>query len=441
MQDAEQRERGKRGNPRRQLPSPGECGAGGDQIMNQSGALGFRSVQDPAGQHHIGHPRRADQPGQMHRRAAADIDAATGLGQSEERGGVGDAQMAGARDFQPAADYRAVQDRNGRDWAAAQRSQAGMPGLRVAEHGFGVARLMFGQIEAGAEGGTVAVDHDRARFGLSAGDGGGECREQRVVDRVALGGPIEADPGDAVAKVIREKGEHDTVYRAGLGPESAHAVVRRGIVSECPPLPALPPPVIIVHVLDYVGTVVFALSGAATGLRRGMDLFGVLVLAVVTAVAGGIMRDLLIGAIPPQSVRSWHMVALAVVAGLVGARAPSLFARLRHPVQALDAAGLGVFAAAGAQKALDYGINPMMAAMLGMVTGIGGGMVRDMLSAQVPAVLRGEIYALAALLGAAMVVAGERAGLSADAALIAGAALCLFLRLMAIYRGWNLPRG
>ncbi len=204
---------------------------------------------------------------------------------------------------------------------------------------------------------------------------------------------------------------------------------------------ALPPSLLLIHALDYAGTVVFALSGAVTGLRRGMDLFGVLVLAVVTAGACGIMRDLLIGAIPPQSVRSWHTVALAIAAGLVGARAPGLFARLRHPVLALDAAGLGVFAAAGAQKALDYGINPMMAAMLGMVTGIGGGMVRDMLSAQVPAVLRGEIYALAALLGAAVVVVGDRAGAPPDVTLVSGAALCLFLRLMAIYRGWNLPGG
>ena len=201
------------------------------------------------------------------------------------------------------------------------------------------------------------------------------------------------------------------------------------------PLPALP----VERLLDDAGTVVFALSGAVLGRRRGMDLFGVLVLAVVTAVSGGILRDLLIGAVPPEAVAGWHMVALAIAAGLAGALFPGAFARLRHPVRALDAVGLGVFAAAGAQKALDWGINPPMAAMLGMVTGIGGGVVRDVLSAEVPAVLRSEIYALAALLAASVVVAGDAAGLAPALTNATGAALCFFLRMMAIYRGWNLP--
>lgn len=196
---------------------------------------------------------------------------------------------------------------------------------------------------------------------------------------------------------------------------------------------------LLLKALDLIGTFVFALSGAVLGVRKGMDLFGVLVLAVVTAVSGGIMRDILIGAVPPESIASWHSVGLAVLAGLLCFQFYELFDRLQNPVQFFDAAGLGVFAVTGAQKALEYGLNPPMAAVLGMVSGIGGGMVRDVLTARVPIVLRSEIYALAALLGALAVVVGRQAGLPPTATTLSGAALCLFLRMMAIYRGWKLP--
>ena len=199
------------------------------------------------------------------------------------------------------------------------------------------------------------------------------------------------------------------------------------------------PAVLLVGVLDLVGTFVFAISGAALGVQRSMDLFGVLVLAFVTAVVGGITRDVLIGVVPPTSVASWHNLALAVVAGLLVFRYFKLFDRLQHPVQVFDAAGLGVFAVAGTQKALDHGINWPMAAVLGMISGIGGGMVRDVLTAQVPTVLRADIYAIAALAGALVVVAGGAAGLPPSAVALGGVALCVFLRLMALYRGWKLP--
>ncbi len=195
----------------------------------------------------------------------------------------------------------------------------------------------------------------------------------------------------------------------------------------------------ILQALDLIGTCVFALSGATLAVRARMDLFGVLVLAIVTAVSGGIMRDLLIGVVPPASIADWRPVGLAVASGVVCFLWPALVERLRHPVQFFDAAGLGVFAVSGAQTALDHGLNAPMAAMLGMVTGIGGGMVRDVLMARVPVVLQAEIYALAALLGALVVVAGGAFGLSPAVSAPAGAALCLFLRIMAIYRGWRLP--
>jgi uncharacterized membrane protein YeiH len=181
------------------------------------------------------------------------------------------------------------------------------------------------------------------------------------------------------------------------------------------------------------------MSGAARGVQRSMDLFGILVLAFVTAVSGGIARDLLIGAVPPESIASWHNLALAVLGGLLVFRFSGLFERLQHPVLLFDAIGLGMFAVAGTQKALDYGLNWPMAAILGMVSGIGGGMVRDVLTAQIPSVLRSDIYAVAALAGALVVVAGDALGLPPGVVGWIAIAICVFLRLMAIYRGWRLP--
>jgi uncharacterized membrane protein YeiH len=196
---------------------------------------------------------------------------------------------------------------------------------------------------------------------------------------------------------------------------------------------------LLVKALDLIGTFVFAISGAMLGSRQGMDLFGVLVLAFVTAVFGGILRDLLIGAVPPAAVGSWYYLALAVTAGLLTFWCHELLSRLQQPVLFFDAAGLGIFAVVGTQKALDYGLNWPMAAVLGMVSGIGGGMLRDLLAAQSPIVLRSDIYAVAALAAGLVVVAGSYLGLPATFVALAGAALCVFLRMMALYRGWKLP--
>lgn len=199
------------------------------------------------------------------------------------------------------------------------------------------------------------------------------------------------------------------------------------------------PAVLLIWSLDLLGTLVFAMSGAARGVQQGLDMFGVLVLAFVTAVAGGITRDLAIGAIPPESVASWHNLALALTGGLFVFFFSGWLDRMKHPVLLFDAIGLGVFAVSGTQKALDYGVNWPMAAVLGMVSGIGGGMVRDVLTTQVPTVLYSELYAVAALAGALTVIAGDALGLSPAAVGWAGAIVCVFLRMMALYRGWKLP--
>ena len=191
--------------------------------------------------------------------------------------------------------------------------------------------------------------------------------------------------------------------------------------------------------LDLGGTFVFALSGAAVGVRHRLDLFGVLVLSFAAANAGGIARDVLIGATPPAAIDDWRYLAVSLVAGVLTFYWYPVSDRLRSPVLVLDAAGLALFAVSGALKALAFQLGPVAAVLLGVMTGIGGGMLRDVLVSEVPAVLRSELYAIAALAGAAVVVLGHVLGLPSPASALAGAVLCFGLRITAIRRGWRLP--
>ena len=192
-------------------------------------------------------------------------------------------------------------------------------------------------------------------------------------------------------------------------------------------------------VLDLAGTFVFAISGAMLGVRRNLDLFGILFLSFAAASAGGITRDLLIGAVPPAAIGDWRYPAVAIAAGLLTFLAYLLMARLHTAILVFDAGGLALFAVAGAEKSLAYGINPLMATLLGMLTGIGGGIVRDLLVARTPPVLESGLYALPALVGAALVVVGQELNWSMVPTAIAGAGVCFGLRLMGIRHGWNLP--
>jgi uncharacterized membrane protein YeiH len=191
--------------------------------------------------------------------------------------------------------------------------------------------------------------------------------------------------------------------------------------------------------LDLLGTAVFAISGAAAGVRSRLDVFGVCVLAFIASNAGGVLRDLLIGAVPPAAIRDWRYVAASLVAGVATfVWYPGITERSRA-ILVFDAAGLGLFAVSGTQKALAYGINPLNAALLGMLTGIGGGVMRDLILREIPVVLRADLYAVAALAGAAVVVAGNLLHWPPAPTTVAGAMLCFGLRLLAIGRGWNLP--
>ena len=194
-----------------------------------------------------------------------------------------------------------------------------------------------------------------------------------------------------------------------------------------------------VVVLDLVGTFAFAISGATLGVRKQLDLFGVLVLSFAAAVSGGIARDVLIGATPPVALANWHYLAVSCLAGLLVFYRDDRIERLRNPVQLFDAMGLGLFAVTGATKALESGLGAGGALLLGMLTGIGGGIARDILVARIPVVLRSDLYAIAALAGAAVVVCGNLLGLPQPALLVGGAGLVFFLRFMAIRHGWRLP--
>lgn len=194
-----------------------------------------------------------------------------------------------------------------------------------------------------------------------------------------------------------------------------------------------------VHILDLGGTFVFAISGALAAVNRRLDIFGILVLSFVAGNFGGITRDVLIGAVPPAALTNGRYLLVSVLAGLVTFFLYSGVDRLRSPVLLFDAIGLAFFAVAGAQKAITFGLGPIMAALLGMLTGIGGGVTRDVLLTEIPQVLRSDLYAIAALAGASIVVIGDMLGSPYATSALVGGTLCFGLRFMAIRHGWHLP--
>ena len=194
-------------------------------------------------------------------------------------------------------------------------------------------------------------------------------------------------------------------------------------------------------VADLTGTFLFGLEGALTATAGGLDLLGILVLAFATALAGGVVRDLLIGDVPPASLRDWRYPATAFSAGiLVFFLHPFLQAIPPPVIITLDAAALSLFAAAGTRKALMFEINPFIATLLGTITGVGGGTIRDIFLAQVPAVLHTDIYATAALFGSAVMVLARKIGLHPSVAALLGGSACFVLRMVAVRQHWNLPK-
>ena len=195
----------------------------------------------------------------------------------------------------------------------------------------------------------------------------------------------------------------------------------------------------LLRVLDFLGTVAFAISGASLGVRRRMDLFGVLVLAAVTATAGGVMRDILVGEIPPVAIADWRPLTAAIIAGLFTFYFKPLLRMLRSPVLMFDAAGLAAFAVVGTQKALLHGVPFGSAVLLGVISAVGGGLIRDLMTAQVPTVLRSEIYAVAALTASLVIAGGSVLRIAPRIAVPVALIAAFLLRVIAIRREWNLP--
>jgi uncharacterized membrane protein YeiH len=193
-------------------------------------------------------------------------------------------------------------------------------------------------------------------------------------------------------------------------------------------------------VLDLVGIFVFAISGALVAVRKDLDVFGVLILAGTTGLGGGFLRDVLIGATPPTALVDWRYLLVPVAAGLLTFWFHPALGRMERTITVFDAFRLGLFCVTGALKSLDYGLGPVPAALMGMVTGIGGGMARDVLASRVPAVFRGELYATPALAGAFVAVLGAQLELPVVLVAAAGAGLCIVWRLVAVWRRWQAPK-
>jgi uncharacterized membrane protein YeiH len=190
---------------------------------------------------------------------------------------------------------------------------------------------------------------------------------------------------------------------------------------------------------DLSAASVAAMSGAQAARQKGLDVFGIYTVAYVTACTGGIFRDLAIGAMPPVGLADWRYLACASGAASVVLWGGARLDRLRNSVLVFDALGLGFYSVIGAQKALAYGAKAGMAVLLGVATAVGGGVARDVLLTRVPVILRTEIYALAALVGASIQVLGGFMGWSLFVTPWFAASIAIAIRLLALRYGWQLP--
>ncbi|WP_241774726.1 trimeric intracellular cation channel family protein [Pseudomonas protegens] len=197
----------------------------------------------------------------------------------------------------------------------------------------------------------------------------------------------------------------------------------------------------IVQVADLAGTAVFAVEGAISAMRAQLDLLGVMVIAFIVALGGGVTRDLLIGATPPKAVADWRYPALALLMGGLAFVARDWVLGWSGPLlMLLDAAGLGLFAVAGTQKAQNFGISPFVSMLMGTVTGVGGGVIRDIVLARIPLVLQVDLYASSAFVGAASLVIARRLGVPPLWSAWLAGTVCFALRMLSVRYGWQLPK-
>lgn len=192
--------------------------------------------------------------------------------------------------------------------------------------------------------------------------------------------------------------------------------------------------------LDFVGTFAFGLNGALTAARMArLDVVGIVALGMITALGGGVIRDVLVDSIPPATFQDWRYFALAAGGALIAFVLSRHLDRLDLPITVLDAVGLSVFAVIGASKALSFGLGIGPALLLGVVTGVGGGTIRDTLIRRIPSVLRSDLYAIPALIAAAITVATIRTGVYGLPAALGAAAACFVIRMLGSWFHLNAP--
>jgi uncharacterized membrane protein YeiH len=194
-------------------------------------------------------------------------------------------------------------------------------------------------------------------------------------------------------------------------------------------------------VLDLTGTFAFALNGALTAIRVAhLDIIGVLTLGMITALGGGILRDVMIDSLPPATFSDWRYLAVAAGGSLLAFVLGRKLYRLSGAITVRDAAGLSLFAVTGASKALEFGLGPAQAVILGAVTGVGGGTLRDVLTKRVPTVLRSGLYAIPALAGATVTVVATGLGVYGVPAALLASAVCFGIRMLGVRFDLNAPR-
>ena len=193
--------------------------------------------------------------------------------------------------------------------------------------------------------------------------------------------------------------------------------------------------------LDLAGTFAFALNGAFTAVRAvRLDVVGVLALGIITAIGGGIIRDTLIGALPPATFRNWQYLVVAAAGAVIAFFLSGPLERFATPMVWLDAAGLSLFCVTGASKALEHGVGAGPAVILGAVTAVGGGTIRDVLIGRVPSVLTSGLYAVPALAGATLTVLAVRLGFYGLPVALVAAAVCFLIRMLGVRYDLNAPR-
>ncbi len=197
---------------------------------------------------------------------------------------------------------------------------------------------------------------------------------------------------------------------------------------------------LLLLILDLTGTFAFALNGALVAIRISrVDIVGVIALAMITALGGGILRDIMIGNVPPATFRDWRYLAVAAAGGLIAFAFSGRLNRYATPILVLDAAGLSLFAVTGSLTALDFGLGEGQAIILGAVTAVGGGTIRDVLIGQIPSVLSSGLYAIPALVGATILVIGVAVGVNLVVIAMVAAGVCFVIRMIGVHLSLDAP--